>query len=916
MIQPWAYLTPQERETLQILVAFLDKRLAEQATIDWALMLKPEQRIERLAFLNLLNGPSVRNLVDPWTSAWRLIEESWSTSRSEERNATSIYSIKTRLREGDLSGATISALVKMVSPRLKVSPIDEWRWSYIKRPRKPKTVNHILSAGLTSGDLIDLEVLKLSEFTDIKFLESLANTLEAAVNHGLDIAKRLGWDDTNSFTGLGFLSRSYYTQPTRRSDGTSEPDASHRGIAPSVKLLHAVVARLAEIDPVAAQRIVKRWQVDGSSVFIRLWAAMARNRTLVSAEVVASFLTSLSDRQFWNLHQFPEISELRARRFSDLNAEAQNRIVARIKKGPPRNNWPKKIDTEELKRARLYRSLRELWRIEIGGGILSDLANTWLKVHSASFAEREDMEIDDDFPGARTVTRREYNSHTDFDACVGVERLKALEVALSTERLGWNTPAEHANDWINELGNAEKVLADFECANDGGDAFPKVWDRFGWAHRPHLQNDQAAQYAKVASQVLALLNQLSVRTLSVAIDGICAWLSYWQRHAAKLRSTLPIWLRLWPIAVEVTNQRSDIANEDHLSSTARFESEDFRQQDLETLNTPVGKLVGVFLAACPSIKTGTQAFAEDSTESQMRDIVIAADGLSGLIAKHRMIGELPYFLQADHDWANEHLITPLLTDDGAALALWQAVATRTHFTKVLKIIGTAMIERANDRRLDRSTRRGLVFSLVIESLHAFREGRDPAVPNPDIQQMLRRLDDEVRASAANAIQGFARELSAEARTNVPKDHNLEVTQDPAAVLFRSAIAPFLLSVWPQERSLATPGVSSELAELPAIAGEAFSEAVETIAHFLVPFECWGLSDYGLYHDEGETNNLVMINDNAKAKALLKLLDLTIGMSEGAVVPYDLTNALDQIRGVAPRLANEPAFQRLETAARR
>ena len=46
------------------------------------------------------------------------------------------------------------------------------------------------------------------------------------------------------------------------------------------------------------------------------------------------------------------------------------------------------------------------------------------------------------------------------------------------------------------------------------------------------------------------------------------------------------------------------------------------------------------------------------------------------------------------------------------------------------------------------------------------------------------------------------------------------------------------------------------------------------------------------------------------------LHLTVGTSEDATVPHDLTDALDQIRRVAPGLVSSPAFRRLSTAARR
>jgi hypothetical protein len=921
MIRPWAYLDPKDRETFRTVIAFLNKRLAEQGTIDWALKLQLGQRIERLAVEDLLTGPGARDLVEPWASAWRLIEESWSQPQSQGRDGTAIYGIQKRLRAGDRSGAVVSAIVDLVAPRLKVEPINAWRWNHVKKPRKPKTIDHIVSAGLTSGDLVDLNVLELAKLNDLAFLASLANALEAAVNHGLDMARRLGWTEARSFTGLGFLYRVYYTQPTRRGGEDGELDAFHHGIAPSVKLLHAVVRKISDLDPATTQNFALRWRSNGSPVHLRLWAAMSREAQVTPADEVADFLIALDQDRFWDVHGFSEITELRAVRFRDMNAGAQKVIVARIKRGPPRDHWPKKVDPAEVKKAQLYWSLRELRRIEVGGGVLPHRAKAWLEAHAAQFAELAEMRIDEGFAGGVTFSRREAKPDAKFDTLSGVERLRALEVALGTGRRGWDDdPAESADDWINQQGNADKVLADFETNNNGGDEFPKVWNRFGWAHRPRQQDGQAQQDAELsakADRVLGLLNQLSDATLSSAIEGICAWLDAWEKHAVKLPLALPIWLRLWPIAVEVTNRKPDENRDEDLTVIANANDDENDRHGSAALNTPAGKLAGVFFEAWRTHTGPLKPFHDGGDLRQMRDTLIATDGRSGLLVRYRMIEYLPYFLSADPDWAKEHLITPLRKDDGAALALWQAVG-RNRFVgrKVLEGIGTVMAERANDRRLGRETRRRLVFFLVIESLHAFRDGRDPAVPNPRIQQMLRTLDDEVRASAANAIQQFVRELSAKATTNAPEDSEEQEDPASAAALFRTAAAPFLREIWPQERSLATPGVSGALADLPATSGEAFAEAVDAIARFLVPFECWSMINYGLYGDEGEAKKLSVIDDEAKAQALLKLLDLTIGTSEGAVIPHDLTDALDQIRSVAQRAAEQPSFRRLAAAARR
>ncbi len=911
MMPAWSHLDEQDRAVFRAAVAFLNNRLAEPATIDWVLRLKPGQRIERLAMEELLNSSGGRVLDEPWATAWRLIEESWSAPIIEEGPSTSIYGIQQRLRTSDRSGAIMSKIVDLVAPRLKVEPIDSWRWQFVKKPRRPKTFDDLLSATLTSGTLVDLDLLELAGLTDIAFLKALGSELESAINHGLEIARRLGWAGQKRLWQLGDLGRVYYAATAYREGETQDPDTHHRGIAPSVKLLYAVVARIAELDVLDAVPFVQRWRLAQSPVHIRLWAAAARNPELAATEEVEAFLAGLDDVHFWDLQLFPEISELRALRFDDLELRAKVAIAKRVRKGPARNYWPRKAEAARIRNAQLFCAVRELKRIEVAGGVLPLEERAWANANIGQFANLAAMTIDEGFPKASEADYVPPSPDAKYDTLIGVARLRALETALSTSRGGWDDdPAQRANDWLQQIEKSVLVLGDLEATGNGGNEFPRVWNRFGWTHSPRGPDAPGAPQRDLqaeANRVLTLLSQLSESTLSAAIEGISAWLDAWDKQVVVSAVGLPVWLRIWPIAVDSTNSKSDNADDADLSVTARSGDVEHETMDLDTLNTPAGKLVGVFFEAWRLAGAGNP-FAVDTIARQMRDTAISAAGRSALIVRHRFIEYLPYFLRADRNWTDQYLIEPLLNDDGASLALWRAIARRTHFTDVLRIIGGPMAERATDRRLGRETRRRLAFSLVIESLHAFRENREPAVPNARVQQMLRTLDDEVRAFAANAVQQFVRDLS------VHKPGEEEAPS--AAELFRSAAAPFLRQVWPQERSLSTPGVSGAFADLPATSRDAFVEAVETIERFLVPFECWSMLDYGLYGEDNGEKKLAIINSEAKAKALLHLFNLTIGSSEGAVIPHDLTEALDQIRSVAPELTNDPIFRRLSTAARR
>jgi hypothetical protein len=909
MIPPWAYLDDHDRGLLQAVVAFLTPRLAEQSTVDWAIGLEPNQRIERLAIEHVLNSPRLPVLDEPWGHAWRLIEESSSVRGLNTDDRFAIFGIKKRLGEGDRSGALISSIVRLVEPRLKLESIRPWRWKFVKKPKRPKKIDDVFSARLDSGELVKLDDLDVSKLTAVFFLSALGNSLEAAVNHGLDIARRFGWNERGSFAQLGGLSRVYYVQRNDVPHGDGDPDAYHGGIAPSVKLLHAVVSRISELDATSALPYILRWRIASSPVHLRLWAAMARSAQLVPAEEVGPFLNTRNDLQFWNLDLFPEIAELRAVRFGEIGSEDRETILGRILKMPPRTFWPSSMEVKRAKDARLYWAVRELKRIEAAGNELPQRTKFWLGAHGRSFHDLQGMTLKSGFPGGSTVEDFSPNPDQLYDSLEGHARLKALESGLASDQSGLDAQADSANAWLRQAGRAALILHDLEAVHGGGEDFPRVWDRFGWIYSPPPDRGSIApaELEIEASRVLPLLEKLPDKTLSAAIEGISYWFDSWAKFIVPSTAGLRVWLRLWPIAVRATNSHRSAGDTENGGASARVSADGEERTDVDTLNTPAGRLIGVFLAACPSLQTQSAPFPVGSTARQMRDAIVDATGRSGLIARYRLIEHLPYFFRADREWAQTYLINPLLHDDDQSLSLWSSITRRTLGPNVLEIIGGPMAERALDRRLPRRTRQRLVFNLVVDSLYAFRDNRAPAVSNVRIQQMLRQLDDEVRSSAANTIQQFIQDLSVEEGN---KDAQI------AGSLFRSAAKPFFQHVWPQERSLATAGVSSALADLPATSGDAFTEAVDVIERFLVPFECWSMVNYGLYGEADGTRKLEIVNDKLKASAFLRLLDLTVGSAEGAIVPLDLTNALDQIRLVDPALASTPAYRRLSTAARR
>jgi hypothetical protein len=907
-----AQLVHQKQSAFRAAVAFLTERLEERETVDWALRLSPADQVSRSALEQLLDHPSSEKMSEPWRTAWRLIQESWRNPSQDEDHAGPAYYLQQRIRGGDRSGELISAIVETVAPRLAVEPFSKTFLAYRQPPKRPKKPTDLFSATLKGGSVFNPEILELSSINELQFLNSLANELESALNRGLDIARRIGRSGRGGHWEFGGLNRVYYVPEAERPAEEHEPDEFHHGVAPSTKLLFAVTSRIADIDVSSAVIIVRRWKVLESPVHIRLWAAAARNPNFAAGDEIGRFLLSIDKELFWDVHNFPEIVELRSRRFADLPATDKRQIEQRIKRGPPRSNWPKTAPKDQITSAQRYWALRELRRIELGGGLLSDPTKGWMIKELSHFPELRRMDrIDHDFSGTSRASWVPPNPDSRYDTLHGAARLQALENALRSARVSFDDdPSSRAWDWIRQDNNVAKLISDFESLSDAGAPFAKVWDHFGWQHTRAEQPDAEARHTRSdeVPRALALLALLPSSTLRDAIEGLSYWLSSWATEVAASPEGVSVWFKMWPVAVERTNAIKREGKDSDLNIVVRGTRYEDEPKDLDALNTPAGRLVGVFLKACPNLQTVQDPFANGTTAQVMRDTAIAAASQSGLIVRHRLLEFLGYFFKADPDWTREYLIKPLLLDNAEAVALWRAIARRRQYGDVLRILGSAMITRATDARLARETRQSLVFSVVIDALHSLRNQGEPAVDFAATQQMIRALDDELRAYAANAIQRFVHDVSAKSATQ----------PDPpsAGDVFKSAAEPFLRDVWPQERSLSTPGVSKAFADLPATSREGFSDAVEVIERFLVPFQSWSMLDYGLYGQEEGEPKLARIITSKNAGAFLKLLNLTIGSAEGATVPLDLASALDHVRKVTPQLADTQAFHRLSTAARR
>ncbi len=229
-----------------------------------------------------------------------------------------------------------------------------------------------------------------------------------------------------------------------------------------------------------------------------------------------------------------------------------------------------------------------------------------------------------------------------FDSLDGETRLDALAEALTSPRVSWDKdPAARAADWLRQPQSIERILHDMELAKATRRGAAQLWERVGWAHTPQNFGGNS-DLEEEAKRILVLLEALPDEIVERAIEGISHWLSSWEHQVVASKLGRTVWARIWPMAVKATNTRRSTTDQSDLNTTGTSPS-DRMPMDLDTLNTPAGKLIGVFLAGCPKLEKGKRPFAAGRPMRSMRDLIMAARGKGG---SHR--GTQPFKAHGDN----------------------------------------------------------------------------------------------------------------------------------------------------------------------------------------------------------------------------------------------------------------------------
>lgn len=884
MSRPSRRVLTHDQEVQHNTRLFLDGRLASLSAIEWAARLQPHQTAERAAVRDVLesraNPPK-----EPFRTAWRCILETWNDARPDVQ--LKAIDIREDLRSGLEPRWVLDEVVALVTPRLIVdvrSPFwDDQRKRRLARP------GDILSLRLTASDLVGLRDVGLDRLEDASVLAELADRLEGALLHALHRSRRVSTEWISNW-----IARVYPPSATAAPDDDEEeeddgddPDRFRHGFVPIARLFSETLLALADLDPAAAARRVRRLEDLDWPLTRRIWVAAARHPALVPADGITEWLLALTDDEFWDTDRHPEAAELRARRFGELPDGARQTIEARLRRRRPAAHYRKGLDRSIRERLRDQSAADELWRIQGAGHELSAKSIEWLSAHSeADAAARADIEHGL-YETGRYVPGEVGSTYSDED---GPALLRRLEQDLAGRLY---VEGRSAMDYVTV--NTDRVF-ELVQAEPHPEEFPRTWAALASATRDAgsgAENNQAR-----AEALLAALAAQPAGALDAAIDGI----SYWMDGAGRLSGSddrfRALWLKLWPAAVAETNRNHQSQSES--TPPLPFEAdEDSDKLASESLNSSAGRMMSAFFSMLPPSLQDTPQPFDDPLLADLREATLQAGGAARLQTLYRLLAHLGYLRRADPAWTDAHLIEPLVGATGPDLQLWESISRIGILAlETLAIIGSHMVRVVSGTALPREVRARLAERLVLPTLLALANSKDPPVPLVDMQQMLRTGGDAVRTRSASALVHFM------------------VARKGEAASYDVAVRPFLDQAWPRDRTAISENVADALAKLPAATGDRFERAVEDIEPFLAPFDAWSLFEYGLYGRDAEGRVLLVPQTATQARALLRLLDLTIGREEGAVAPRDLDVGLQRMQQLDRTIVRDPRFMRLLSLARR
>lgn len=650
-----------------------------------------------------------------------------------------------------------------------------------------------------------------------------------------------------------------YMQTTRPDDGAPPIVYNSYGITGPIALFLQLMERLVEVAPNRALSEIAHWPDNDHYIFgrLRIWAA---SMSIVPSAEAANILLGFPDDIFWGSEHQRDLLYAIRDRWLDFSAEDRARLEQRIL--TTAFPWSENTPSGKARAEAHYRLDRLHWLARQGLGFSFDVEAemTQLRPIAETWSERSGEEAaDSNTPVVRSIG-------IDADPRV----LDHVPISEVLDRARQASQSDFINDFERRpfAGLAEekpaRALAALTAAARKGDVPLSFWSTFLYAEQ--RKTDPVRLVRAIGGRIASL----PAEVLSIIAYPVATWLhDLGERLFGELATVLD---RLWDPLLAALPLRNDDRKHRVDSSWSN-----------DALNAPVGKLASL-LVKDPAAKGREpgQGFPEDWTRRQEQLL-----GLPGDMRRHAlvMLGfQINWLFAIAPDWTTANLLTVVTDEGNDGDALWDGILWAGRAPR------RALYERLKPGLLARalSPTRRRAEANVIGGFLLIGWGGDPKADPPEqlvtsaeLREILVQSDNDLRGQILWHLEHWTADLES---------------------TWRARLIPFLQDVWPNQRAVRTPEMSSALVDLAMASGDLFPQVVEAIQPRLVPGRGGMLR--GLMLDSEAGNKSASVYPNAMLDLLWAVL-----AEDATLWPYKIEEVLDVLAEM-PETRADPRLSEL------
>jgi len=566
---------------------------------------------------------------------------------------------------------------------------------------------------------------------------------------------------------------------TRPDDGDRLDSHTHGLTGPLIAFTHLMEA-LEHSDSSAAAKEVKAWDAYDGLVFerLRIWAA--GRSALTSIEYAETLFRTMDDDTFWSSRHERDLLFAIRDRWAEISADGRSSIETRLLTSPIPY-----LEMEQTESARTRTAIERLntlhWFTEHGVDFGFDLAAENGRLMEIAPGWREEFA---DYT-AQPRVGRVITIRTDTDAAT------ILDIPIN-QLLPINLPERRFRDMVEHdpfAGYsadrpARAVLALHSAMRRHVDVC-HYWSTF-------LKSTSKKQTSvRLDSVVIALINSLSSDEISKIWYPLVDWFSHRaSRFELRGRGEFDI---LWDKVVA--------AAELHPSG---YKQKSRRDWSFESLNSVVGRLVVTLFEM--GLPNGQHAVPAKWMSRLTK--VLELPGDHGRHALHLAAQRTLWLRYFEPTWTDAHVLSKAAVAGPDGDAFWSGFArmTRLPDAALIKQLKPSMLARVGQGGREE----GNLIGYLLSGWGA--KGPDQIVSDAELRDLLILGDNDVRYSMLRFVRDWASEHQE----------------------WRDLVLPFVTKVWPKQRTLKTPQLSSALFRFASGLPKQFPAIMDAISERLVP----------------------------------------------------------------------------------